>query len=189
MNAQSNWKEFWKQSSPIKSWIITHPFKAKKARIISHEAVRISDSIAKTNLLDGDKFGGQVDAFRHAYWMAALHQNVGKNASKSLGLAYERSNKKTYKKQLRKGKEPSYDEVSKQMDLFNNAVGLKFTQKNAKISKESLIYQIVKAIKQGEFRMLKKDTLGNFLNCKNEIIPKNELQKWKSKKCLIPSNN
>ena len=28
---QSNWKNFWKQSAPIKKWILFHPFKAKKA--------------------------------------------------------------------------------------------------------------------------------------------------------------
>ncbi len=64
--AQSNWQRF-KQLLPAqKAWVILHPLKAKKAYQVSLEATKISDSIAKTHLLDGDPSGGQVDAFRHA---------------------------------------------------------------------------------------------------------------------------
>ena len=43
-------------------------------------------------LLDKDPSGGQVDAFRHAYWMARLNEEIGKNAAKSLGKAHEKEN-------------------------------------------------------------------------------------------------
>jgi len=46
-------------------------------------------------LLDGDASGGQVDAFRHAYWMARLHQEIGKRAAFSLGKSHEKENWKT----------------------------------------------------------------------------------------------
>ena len=112
----------------FKTWVLLHPFKAKKALKISNKAKVLSDSIAKTELLDKDKSGGQVDAFRHAYWMASLHQEIGKFAAKSLGKAYERDNYKIFKKnRLEDGIIP--DKASKEMDLFNNKVGLRFTKK------------------------------------------------------------
>jgi len=100
--SQSSWKKFKKLSSAKKIWIIFHPFKAKKAQRISKEAYRVADSIKKSPVLDGDGAGGQVDAFRHAFWMASLRQEIGKNAARSLGKAHERENYQTYKKRKRK---------------------------------------------------------------------------------------
>ena len=134
-SAQSNWENFKKQSAPIKKWILLHPFKAKKAYVISLEAQKVADSISKTNVLDGDAASGQVDAFRHAYWMAHLNQKIGKCASLSLGRAYERSNKKSFRKSRRKAEISSYDKPSKQMDLFNNKIGVTFTKKKMSILK------------------------------------------------------
>ncbi len=188
MNAQSNWKDFWKQSAPIKRWIMLHPFKAKKAQLISLKAIKVTDSISQTYLLDGDKFGGQVDAFRHAYWMATLLKEIGKCASLSLGRAYERSNRKSFRKSRRKGEISLYDKPSKKMDLFNNKVGSKFTYRKKIDGKKGLIFQIVNAITNGELKILKKDVLGNYVTCKGAVIPKNELIFWKNKKCLVSSN-
>ncbi|MDV7186767.1 hypothetical protein R3X25_05685 [Lutibacter sp. TH_r2] len=187
LNAQSNWKIFWKQSTPLKVWIITHPFKAKKAQLISEETKKVTDSIAKINLLDGDKFGGQVDAFRHAYWMARLHQKIGKCAALSLGKAYERSNKKSLKKSKRKNKVSGYDKPSKEMDLFNNKIGVTFTKKKQTLSKQKLINQIIISIKKGDLKILKKNKYGNFLDC-NGVVLESKIPKWKTKKCLIHSN-
>ena len=96
---QSNWQAFKKLSCAEKTWVVFHVFKAKKAFEVSKEAQRVADSVAKTPLLDGDKNGGQVDAFRHAYWMARLHQEIGKNAALKLSKAHEKSNYQQYKKQ------------------------------------------------------------------------------------------
>ncbi|MGY0407886.1 MAG: DUF6973 domain-containing protein [Polaribacter sp.] len=187
-NAQSNFKKFLKLSSPMKKWVILHPFKVKKALKISKEANRVSDSIKKSNLLDGDATGGQVDAFRHAYWMARLRQELGKNTAKYLGEAHEKDNYKTYKKQqLEYGVLP--DEISSKMDLFNNNEGIKLTLKHSKTSKLGLIYRIVNAIVAGKMKIIKKDKKGNFLTCEGNSISKEKLKgKWKNKKCLIPSN-
>lgn len=187
-NAQTNWQQFKKLDCPQKVWVIFHPFKAKKAFLISKEAQKVTDSIAKTPLLDGDKNGGQVDAFRHAYWMARLRQEIGKNAARKLGKAHERSNYQQYKKkQLEDGDVP--DKISSEMDLFNNKIGLSYTEKNVPYPKNGLIYRIVNAILAGEFRVIKKDSKGNFLTCENEIIPRKNLKgKWENEKCLVPSN-
>jgi len=188
LNAQSNWKSFWKQPTPIKKWIVFHSFKAKKALSISNKAKYVTDSIALTGLLDGDKAGGQVDAFRHAYWMARLHENIGKRAALSLGRSYERSNYKSYKRnKLEEGILP--DKASKSMDLFNNKVGITFTRKGFHHPENGLIYKIVNSIKKGDLKIIKKDKAGNYLTCNNEVIPfKDLLYKWRNNKCIIPSN-
>ena len=187
-NAQSNFSKFKKLSGPIKTWVIFHPFKAKKALSISNETNKVSDSIAKTELLDGDGSGGQVDAFRHAYWLARMRQEVGKFAARSLGKAHEKDNYLTYKKRkLEDGVLP--DKISSEMDLYNNEQGLKLISKGSKTSKKGLIYRIVNAIKAGKMKIIKKDKNGNFLTCKGEKITQKSLKgKWENEKCLVASN-
>ena len=186
INAQSNWELFKVQSGPLKKWALLHPFKAKKAFLLSSEATKLSDSIVNTNLLDRDKAGGQVDAFRHAYWMAILHQEIGRNAARSLGRAYERANYKTFKKSgFEEGLRPDF--ASKKMDLFNNKVGLKLSFKGDSRSKEGLVYKVVNIIKKGDLKIIKKDNFGNYLNCRGEIILPETLTSWKNNKCLISS--
>ncbi|TMM29828.1 hypothetical protein FDT66_08115 [Polaribacter aestuariivivens] len=188
INAQSDFKNFLKLSGPIKRWVLFHPFKAKKSLKISMETNKVADSIRKTNLLDGDAAGGQVDAFRHAYWMARLRQELGKSSARSLGKAHERDNYITYKKKkLEDGVVP--DEISSEMDLYNNEEGLKLITKNSDVSKEGLIFRIINAIHQGKMKIIKKDKEGNFLTCDGKIIPKETLKgKWKNNKCLVASN-
>ncbi len=188
LSAQSNWKKFWNQSAPHKMWVLFHLCKAKKASEISYEATRVSDSIAKTDLLDKDLAGGQVDAFRHAYWTARLQQEIGKRAAISLGKAHEKDNYRTFKKkQLENGVLP--DKASKEMDLFNNKVGLLYSEKGISTSKKELTRNIVNAILKGDLKVIKKDTVGNFLTCDGELIPSEELlNTWENRKCLVPSN-
>ncbi|WP_397444716.1 DUF6973 domain-containing protein [Polaribacter sp. R77954] len=185
---QSNHKNFFTLSGPAKKWVLLHPLKAKKALRISLEAKRISDSIQKTNVLDGDASGGQVDAFRHAFWMARLHQELGKSAARTLGKAHEKENYITFKKgKLEDGTLP--DEISSKMDLWNNEQGLKLTKKGSKIPKNGLIFRVINAVKAGKLKIIKKDKKGNFLTCKGAKISQKELfQKWNNKKCLVASN-
>lgn len=179
---------FFDLSGPKRSWVIFHPFKAQKSSEISKETNRVSDSIKKTNLLDGDGSGGQVDAFRHAYWMARLSQEIGSSAAKSLGEAHEKENYLTYKKRkLEDGVVP--DKISSDMDLWNNNQGLKLISENKKITKERLIYKIAEAIKAGKMKIIKKNRKGNFLTCDGDLISYQSLKgKWINNKCLVKSN-
>ncbi len=43
------------------------------------------------------------------------------------------------------------------MDLFNNDIGLSFTQKGVPHPKDGLIYTIVNAILAGKLKVIKKD--------------------------------
>lgn len=187
-NAQSAKHGFFDLSGPKKVWVIFHPFKAKKSLKISLETNKFTDSIKKTKRLDGDASGGQVDAFRHAYWMARLHQEIGKSAARSLGKAHEKENYQTFKKrQLEDGIVP--DEISSTMDLHNNEEGLKLTNKRSKISQKALIDKIINTIKAGKMKIIKKDEKGNFLTCEGAIISNENLKgKWKNEKCLVNSN-
>lgn len=181
-------KSFFNLSGPKKTWVIFHPLKAEKAYKISLEANHITDSIAKTNLLDGDKNGGEVDAFRHAYWMARLHQEIGKSAARSLGKAHEQENYLMYKeRQLEDEVLP--DEPSSLMDLWNNEIGLSLVNNDSKVSKQGVIFRVVNAIKQGKLKMLKKNKKGQYVTCEDKVITITELKsKWKTDKCLVPSN-
>jgi hypothetical protein len=187
-NAQSNFKKFSKLSRPKKVWVIFHPFKAKKALRISEEAQRISDSITKTDLLDRDASGGQVDAFRHAFWMASLRKVLGKCAAQSLGKAHEKENYLTYKRRgLEDGVVP--DKISSEMDLYNNEQGLKLITKGSLISSKALVYKVINAIESGRMKIIKKDKKGNFLTCAGTLISNDSIKgKWENNKCLINSN-
>lgn len=186
--SQSNFSRFKKLSCPKKTWVLLHLFKAKKALLISKEAQKVSDSLKTSNLLDKDSSGGQVDAFRHVYWMARLRQEIGENAARSLGKAHEKENYLFYKKNnLEDGVIP--DEISSKMDLFNNEIGLSLSRKGEKTSKKGLVYRVINAIKAGEMRIIKKDKNGNFLTCNGKLIDKETLKgRWKNNKCLVKSN-
>src|SRR5438045_3039471 len=77
LNAQTNYREgFHRLSRPEKWWVIFHPFIDKKTFRLTQDARSAAGEIVKEQLLDGDENGGQVDAFRHAYWMALLSQHI-----------------------------------------------------------------------------------------------------------------
>jgi len=187
--SQSISVNFFKLSSPEKHWVIFHPFKAKKAFIISNETLRITDSISKTNLIDDDINGGQLDAFKHSFWMACLTQKIGSKSALKLGDVHEKGNYISYKKGLNEdGNLP--DKISSTMDLFNNKIGSKIAIDNLKITNKELILFIIEEINNGNMRILKKDNYHNFLNCSGDIISKETLKgKWENDKCLIPSNS
>lgn len=175
-------------SKPERIWVVFHPFKAKKAYQISREALNTSDSIAKTNIIGKDINGGQLDAFKHSFWMATSAQRIGKNAALSLGRAHEKGNYQTFKKgQLEDGILP--DKPASDMDLFNNQVGVTVGKEYNKASKKQIINHLIDSIRHGKLRMLKKDNAGSFLDCQGKIIGKGDLKgKWENKKCLIPTN-
>ena len=94
LSAQNNnlFKKFCGLSRPEKCWVIAHPFIAKKIWKITQKVLEITDSISKISTLDGDKNGGQVDAFRHAYWMASLTKYMRGGKALRLCKAHERGN-------------------------------------------------------------------------------------------------
>lgn len=179
---------FKKLSKPERSWVIWHPFKAKKAYKISLEAEKTKDSIKHTNLIGKDNNGGQLDAFKHSFWMARLTQNIGKRAAFTLGKAHEKGNYQTFlKRRLEDGMLP--DKPSTDMDLYNNNIGISVGKQFKKASKPQLISVLIDSIRQGKMRVLLKDKNGYFLDCDKKRIPLDSLKhKWNTKKCLVRSN-
>ena len=186
--SQSKSTKFFKLSSPEKCWVFFHPFKAKKALTISQDALKISDSIGRIGQIGKDLNGGRLDAFKHSYWMASLAQNIGFKSSLKLGLAHEKGNYKTFKKnRLEDGYLP--DKISSDMDIYNNGMGIEIIKKNKSFSKYDLIEEVILNIQLGKMKIVKKDDKGNFLNCLGKIIPLNSLEgKWENDKCLTTSD-
>jgi hypothetical protein len=179
---------FFKLSTPEKCWVIFHPFKAGRALKITREALRVTDSIKKAGDLDNDINGGKADAFKHSYWLARLTQEIGKNAALKLGRAHEKGNYQSYKKVK---KEDGFlpDKPSSDMDLFNNKRGAEIGESSVGLSPESVAKLIIRNIKNGKMKILKKDKKGRFLNCKGEVIPASALKgKWDNEKCLVSSD-
>jgi hypothetical protein len=182
---KSNWKKFRELSGPEKCWVILHPFVAKKALIVTEEARGATKEIMQEKLLKGNGNGGQVDAFRHAFWMANLTLNIGSNKSKRLGNAHEKGNYKKYKKsKLEDGVIP--DKVSSEMDYFNNEVGIDIGEMTTDFDLKGTV---VEAVKSGKCKIIKTDEFGAFLDLDGKIIPVEQSKgKWENDKCLVDSN-
>lgn len=177
-------RQFKKLSCPEKRWVIFHPFVAKKALKVSLEAREITDEIKQQKLLVGTGNGDQIDAFRHAYWMARLAQEIHWRKANRLGKAHEKGNYQQFKKgKLEDDVLP--DKISSEMDLFNNKVGLNL----GKLNKEKeLKNEVLNLVKDGKCKIIKTDAEGNFLDEKNKLIPLEELKgKWETRKVLVDS--
>ncbi len=179
---------FFKLTFPEQKWVILHPFISKKAQKISIEAIKETKKLLNDSALDGDINGGQLDAFRHAYWMARLVQEINPRKAKLLGKAHEKGNKIYFKKhRTEEGTVP--DMISCKMDMLNNEKGIEIGLNNIKLEPCKLITLIKNKILKGELWIIKKDKNGNFLDINNKIINMEIYKgKWDNPKCLTKSN-
>lgn len=193
----SSFQQFKKLSCPEKRWVIFHPFVAKKAFKISLEARNTTAEVKQQKVLKGTGNGDQLDAFRHAYWMARLAQEIHWRKAQRLGKAHEKGNYRQFKKQQLED-DALPDKISSEMDLFNNEVALQqhFDKLNVikgdngkKYKETDLINEVIKWVKEGKCKIIKTDAAGNFLDDNNKIIPIEELiGKWENRKVLVFSN-
>lgn len=182
---ESNFKKFKRLSNPEKYWVISHPFVAKKALKITEFSRNETATIIKQKLLKGNGNSGQVDAFRHAFWMANLTVEIGWRKAKRLGFAHEKGNYKDFKKRRKEdGVVP--DEISSVMDLFNNDIGIEIGKT---YKRENLKAVVIQHILDGKCKIIKKDSDNNYLDCEGNYISTESLKgKWENEKCLINSN-
>lgn len=175
-------------SPPEKRWVLFHPFVAAKARKITEKARSETKALRQDPRLDGDENGGQLDAFRHAYWMALLSQKFCWKKARSLGRAHEKGNFIDFKRhRMEDGILP--DSVASVMDLKNNESGVWIGRENKMLTTDSLKEVIVKNIMEGQLYIIRKNEHGKFLNCQGEVIDTNLfLHRWNIPKCLVPSN-
>jgi len=153
---------------------------------ISDEAITETMKLTSDTTLDGDLNGGQLDAFRHSFWMATITQQIGSRKAVSLGKAHEKGNYIYYKKhKTEEGTIPDFE--SCQMDLQNNEVGIAVGKDNFSCKKSDLIILLVSMIHEGKLFILKKDRLGRYLTCDEHLLLSSP-HEWKSGKCITTSN-
>lgn len=181
-------RSFRELSGPEKRWVIIHPFVAKKAWKITQLARQETNKISEDPRLDHDGNGGQVDAFRHAYWMALLSQQICWKKARSLGKAHEKGNFLNFKKhRLEENSLP--DSMASVMDMYNNNFGIELSRKNKYLVSDSLKELIIVEILSGNLRMLWKNENGKFLDCSGDEVPLEEKPiVWNRPRCLVPSN-
>ena len=181
-------KQLSKLTCPEKMWVLAHPFIASKAWKITRFVLQVTDSVRTSGLLDGDPDGGQVDAFRHAFWMAVLSHNIQLKKAYKLGVAHEKGNYLEYKNNKIEEK-TSPDKISSDMDFWNNKKGLEIGIINKTVSYYELKALVLEALLKGELKIIRKTLKGNFLDCNGQLITTESLKGlWINNKCLVPSN-
>ena len=181
-------KQFLLLNFPMKNWIICHPFTARKANIISINAKKISEEMIFDPNLDGLFSGGQVDAFRHIFWMATLTQQIGAKRTRSLGEAHEKGNKSDFDN---KTLEDNYlpDFISCKMDLLNNEIGINIGKANLHADYESLKEIIKFEIISGNAFIIKRNKNKEFLSQTNKILKEIDYNgKWFNPKTIVKSD-
>jgi hypothetical protein len=183
-------RSFGGAKGPELRWSLLHPKAGNIGWQCAKRARVVTDSLEKAGTLrDGN--GGQLDAFRHAYWMALMVQKTSPMRAEQLGKAHEKSNYKQFRRSKTEDGMPP-DSMASVMDLFNNSTGIAIglAHKSDQLpNRISLIQRILNAIKTGQLRILKKDTAGNFLTCNGKVISATAYKgKWNVPKCLINSD-
>jgi len=182
---QSPYKQL---SCAEKRWVIFHPFIAKKTYRLSLAAREASKELLNDPALDGDENGGQVDAFRHAYWMALLSQNICWKKARSLGKAHEKGNYKDFKKgKTEEGQRP--DSAMNAMDLYNNGVGLEIGKSKKKIPVNDLKRMVQDSVLAGRMQIILKNADRLPLDCERNVIDTALYRhQWNIPKCLVASD-
>lgn len=189
LSAQNNLRHSFRSlSAPEKRWVIFHPFIAKKSWHLTQQARAETKLVTNDSRLDGDSNGGQVDAFRHGYWMALLSREICWRKARSLGKAHEKGNFRSFKKHtLEDSALP--DSMASVMDAFNNAFGIEQSRTQKALPDSALKEAIIQAILNGKLRILWKNTDGRFLDCKGDVVPDPViLFSWSQVRCLVPSD-
>ena len=185
---ESKLKKFFGLSGPEKRWVYAHPFIAVKTLKLSEHAAEIAKNQEDSPDLKGDANGGQVDAFRHCFWMASLCQQINPKKALKLGVAHEEGNEKDFKKRREEdGALP--DMTANIMDLWNNQVGVVLNNENPGATEEVLIFLVKSAVTSGRCKIIKRDRDGNFLDKEGKIVHHKDWHgKWVNSRCLVTSD-
>lgn len=184
VSSQSAFKAFFKLSCPEKVWVISHLFSARKAFNITTSVEPVILQVKSQKQLDNYIHGGELDAFRHAYWMAALTKSIGKKKALSLGRAHEKGNYRDFrKKRNEEGILP--DSLSSVMDLHNNKQGAMLAEKT---EYNELVRVIIDAVKSGKMKGLLRNNDGQLTDCSGNI-PERNLSQWYVPYCLVSTDS
>lgn len=156
-------------SPPEWRWVLRHPFAAHKAWKVSRETIRTCSERRGKYPLDSALSGGNLDAFRHAYWMARLTQRIGERRARNLGIAHEKGNYRMFQKgKLEEGMRP--DSLSSVMDLQNNEWGIKMGKENPKLVPQQISDLVMRELLDGKGIKLLCSMEGVWLDCNQKPI-------------------
>lgn len=170
-----------------KRWAFYHPIAALRVKQISKKCFKIYNQPIITAQLDKNANGGKLDAFRHTFFMAAFAQKIKVKKIKKLGIAHEKYNYKQFlKNEVENGELP--DSLGTIMDLKNNDLGFEIgiKYKNEDLVKLSEI--VIAAINNGEAAIIKRNKVGDYVDCNGNAIILPKQKKWSNNKCLVKSN-
>lgn len=188
LRAQQLIKHFRQLSHAEKQWVYAHPFVAKKAFHITQEVLKITQAELTDSLLDGKANGGQVDAFRHAFWMVRLANGIGTRKARLLGIAHEKGNKEDFLKN-RTEEGALSDSLASVMDLKNNQAGLELAHLHPRGTLSEMKTIVIDAAIRGKLFILLMDVKNNYYDCSGNKL---DMQAWKDHwnipKCLVTSN-
>lgn len=186
---ESRWHYFRELSRPVRWWVITHPFSAGKAWEIANHAREVSRAMEDHELLDGDGSGGQVDAFRHGYWMALMASEIGPKRAWRLGYDHEKGNKLDYLRNRSTTEKALPTASDCTMDMYNNDAGIRIGMKYGGQSRSDLKKIVLENLLNGYFVIIKKDEQGNPLDCDGNPLEQSEwFHQWENPACLVPSD-
>lgn len=178
-----------KLSKYEKRWAAFHPLAAIHVKKITNKCFAIYNQPNIKTELDNFANGGKLDAFRHVFFMAAYGQKIKTKKLRKLGEAHEKSNYRQFlKSQMEFGERP--DSLACIMDLKNNELGFKLSLANKKLNLDELKNLVISEIKKGNAFIIKRNSLGHYVDCNNEEIDTNVFSKqWFVPKCLVPSSD
>lgn len=169
-------------------WALFHPIAAIQVKLITKQCAVLCKESPVYPELDNFDNGGQADAFRHCFYMAAYSQKIKIRKLRKLGVAHEKSNHRQFlRSKYEEGELP--DSLSSVMDLKNNELGFKTGSENKTLSLEALKRLCVQEIRSGKAVIVKRNKAGHYLDCKGkEIDLKIYLHQWNIPKCLVKSD-
>ncbi|HOZ86292.1 MAG TPA: hypothetical protein PL029_00980 [Bacteroidia bacterium] len=159
-----------------------------KVKKINKRAAVIYNQKDLLLLLDNYGSGGKLDAFRHAFFMAAFATQIKIKKLRKLGMAHEKGN---YRQFLRSATEEGEipDSLASVMDLQNNELGFVIGSANKDSSLVSIKTLVLQDIIAGKALIMKRNKRGEYLNCDNVPLKKTSLEKkWSLPKCLVASD-
>lgn len=173
---------------PVALWGISHPFAAAKIKKINRQCLTIYNQKELKTRLDSFNSGGQLDAFRHVFFMAAFHQKVNAKKLRKLGKAHENKNYRQFLKGEQQG-EFRHDSLSMVMDLHNNEVAFGLKSSGTFVSLEELKETVIQTLYSGKALVMKRNRKGQLLKCDNSLLrPEDYGNSWYIPKCLVSSN-
>ena len=172
---------------PEIGWALLHPVAAIKIKIISKRCHPFYHDPAIKTQVDQYASGGQLDALRHVFYMAAYAQKIKARKVRKLGRAHERHNYRQFKRgRLEENERP--DSLACEMDLLNNALGIKLGSENKTLALGPLRDLVVLQIRSGKAWILRRNAEGKYVTCSgDEISMEKYTEQWTVPKCLVPS--